>query len=161
VKDPLWFPALQVEANQIVCNRYEKDLVLEADDIGCNACGFNFVFPANRSRGTVKRIYVPEGAVSPDNNKVVAYQRIAMKLALFSVPADVIFPLYVSSFLVECANQTIARAGNEKLARDRGRGEHSTTGIELPKKRSLGGRYRCISRLSPEQPRKEQKNCKP
>jgi hypothetical protein len=64
----------------------------------------------------------------------------AMKLALFSVLAGVIVPLYVSSFLVECANQTIAGAGNEELARDRGRGEHSTTSIELPKKRSLGGR---------------------
>ena len=83
-----------------------------------------------------------------------------MELALFSVLADVIVPLHVSSFLVEYANQTIAGAGNKKFARDRGRGEHSATSIELPKKRSLGGRHRCIPRLSPEQRRKEQKNCK-
>jgi hypothetical protein len=104
---------------------------------------------------------MPEGPVSPDNNKVVGYQRVAMKLALFSILADVIFSLYVSSFLVQRANQTIAGASNKKLARDRGRGEHSTTSIEFPKKRSLGGRYRCISRLGREQPRKEQKDCKP
>jgi hypothetical protein len=84
-----------------------------------------------------------------------------MKLALFSVLADVIVPLYVSSFLVECTNQTIAGAGNEKLARDRGRGEDSATRIKLPKKRSPGGCRRCIPRLSPEQRRKEQKNPKP
>jgi hypothetical protein len=103
---------------------------------------------------------MPEGPVSPYNNKVVGNQWVAMKLALFSILADVIFPLYVSRFLVQRANQTIAGASNKKVARDRGRGEHSTASIELPKKRSLGGRYRCIPRLSPEQPRKEQKDCK-
>jgi hypothetical protein len=104
MKDPLWFPALQVEANQIVCNRYEIGLVFGADDIGCNACCFNFVFPAHRSRGSVKRVHMSEGPVSPYNNKVVGNQRIAMKQALFAILADVIVALCVSSFLVECAN---------------------------------------------------------
>jgi hypothetical protein len=83
-----------------------------------------------------------------------------MKLTLFSVLADVIVPLYASRFLVECTKQTIAGAGNKKLARDRGRGEDSPTRIKLPKKRNLGGCRRCIPRLSPEQRRKEQKNHK-
>jgi len=104
---------------------------------------------------------MPEGPVSPYDNKVVGNQRVAMKLTLFSVLADVIFLPYLFSFLVQGANKAIAGASNKKLARDRGRGEHSATSIELPKKRSLGGRYRCISRMSPEQPRKEQENCKP
>src|SRR5713101_3055574 len=161
VKNPLWFPALQVEANQIIRNCHEIDLIFDADDIGCNACCFHFVFPAHRSRRSVKRVHMPEGPVSSYNNKVVGNQRVAMKLALFSILADVIVPLYLSSFLVERANHAIAGARNKKVARDRGRGEDSATSIEFPKKRSRGGRYRCISRLGREQPRKEQKDCKP
>jgi hypothetical protein len=99
---------------------------------------------------------MPEGPVSPYHNKVVGNQRVAMKLALFSILADVIVPLYLSSFLVERANHAIAGAGNKKVARDRGRGENSATSIEFPKKWSLVGRCRCIARLSREQPRKKQ-----
>jgi len=160
VKNPLWFPALQVEANQIVRNCHEIDLIFDADDIGCNACCFNFVFPAHRSRRSVKRVHMPEGPVSPYNNKVVGNQRVAMKLALFSILADVIVPLYLSSFLVERANHAIAGASNKKVARDRGRGENSATSIEYPEKWSLGGRCGCIPCLSREQPRRKQKNHK-
>ena len=98
VKDPFLSPARQVEANQIVCNCHEIDLIFDADDVGCNARCFNFVFPAYRSRRPFKGVDVPDGTVSAYNNKVVSNQRVAMKLALFSILADVIVPLYLSSF---------------------------------------------------------------
>jgi len=96
--------------------------------------------------------------VSAHNNKLVGNQRVAVKLALIPIFADVIVPLYLPSFLVERANQAIAGASNKKLARDRGRGEDSAASIEFPKKWSLGGRCGCVPCLGREQPREEQKN---
>jgi len=154
VKNPLWFPALQVEANQIVRNCHEIDLIFDTDDIGCLL--LPLCFPAHCSRRSVKRVHMPEGPISPYHNKVVGNQRVAMKLALFAILADVVVPLYLSSFLVERANHSIAGACNKKIARDRGRGEDSATSIEFPKKWSLVGRCRCIACLSREQARKKQ-----
>ena len=102
---------------------------------------------------------MPDGPVGAYNNKIVCNQRVTMKLALFPIFADVVVPLYLSSFLVECANQAIARANDKKVARDRGRGEDSAAGIEFPKERSVRGRYGCIPHLGREKAGKEQKNC--
>jgi len=85
---------------------------------------------------------MPELAIGPYNHKLVGDEWVSMKLALFSVLANVIVPLQLPGFLVECADHAVAGTYDKQVAHDRGGGEHSAAGIELPKNRFLGVRRR-------------------
>ncbi len=60
-----------------------------------------------------------------------------METRLVAVLFNVVGPANLTGLTIECVKVSRARANKEKIAHDRGRREHSTVRIELPKNRGV------------------------
>ena len=61
-----------------------------------------------------------------------------MELALLSIVLDVVFPFDHAGLPVERTNHSVAGTNDEQVAHDRGSGEDSASGIELPEDFGVG-----------------------
>ncbi len=155
---PIHPSVLKVKTNDLVLKRDGVNAILETKDIRYNTPVVYSIFPAYGSCRSLEGIHMSDFAVSSDNHKLIGDERVSVKLALFPVLSDVIFPLQLPGFPFECADHAVAGTYYKQIAHDRGSGEHSATSIELPKNRWFVGLCRCIRFLGRDQPRKEQKD---
>ena len=130
---PLNPAVFKVKADEFVTESDGVNVVLEAKDVRYDSPVVHSILPPHGSCRSVEGIHVPDLAVRADNHKLVGGEWVSMKLALFPVRANVIFPLQVPGFLVECADHAVAGTHEKEVAHDRGSGEHSAASIELPK----------------------------
>jgi len=143
-KGPLDLSVFQVKANELVTESDGVNVVLETKDVQYDSPVVHSIFPAHGSCRSVEGIYMPDLAIGPYNHKLVGDEWVSMKLALFSVLANVIVPLQLPGFLVECADHAVAGTYDKQVTHDRRRRENSAAGIELPKNRFFVGVRRRI-----------------
>ena len=74
------------------------------------------------------------------DDKLIRNQRVAVKLALITVLANVVGPFHPARFLVEGANYAIARANEQEVTDDRGSGKNSAACVKFPEGLWLSGR---------------------
>jgi hypothetical protein len=98
---------------------------------------------------------MPDVAVGSDDHKLIGHEGISVKLSLFPILANVIFPLGLPGSLVECADHAVARTYDKQVAHDRGSREDSAAGIKFPENLCIAGRCRCVWSLSRDKSRKE------
>ena len=61
-----------------------------------------------------------------------------MELTLLSILSDVVFPLDLAAFLVKSTDHSITGTHDKQVTHDRGSGEDSASGVELPEDFGVG-----------------------
>ena len=136
-ESPIPLTVLNVQADQLVILRNGKNLVAEAEHIGRDATTGE-ILPTDFAGLSFKSIEVADAtlqasAIGADDGQFLGDQHIAVKAGLASISGDVVAPFHAAGAFVERVENAGAGSDVEQIFRDRGRGEHSATGVKPPK----------------------------
>lgn len=136
-KSPFTLAVLNVQADQLVILCDGKNPVAEAEHVGRDAAAGQ-IFPTAFAGLSFKSIEVADtalqaSAIGADNDQFFGDEHIPVKAGLASVSDDVVGPLHAAGVFVERVENAGAGSDVEQIFRDRGRGEHSATGVKPPK----------------------------
>src|SRR5215469_4701868 len=92
------------------------------------------MLPEDDSRRSLKSIDVANLPIGPYDEKPVGDQGIPVELALLSILSNVVLPFNRTGLPIESTDHSITRTHDKQVTHDRGSGEDSASGVELPKK---------------------------